>query len=215
MKQMRINFLTTLLLIFSIGLNAQRQQIETITIKGENYIVRLDDSGFSVVNSKGNRILSLPLKDSEGIKTFEFKDFNKDGYEDIFLEWSNLFVNDLRSLYLFIPSSGKFRKIKDFFIPAPTPLKGTKLFYSYYQAGCANYDWKSGLFSIENYRTVEIGIIEGNGCEIQNSRIDIYKIKANQKVLLESLALDTIENHQDNKFEFIKEYWTKNYRKFK
>ncbi|WP_235595679.1 hypothetical protein [Leptospira weilii] len=101
---MRINFLTTLLLIFSIGLNAQRQQIETITIKGENYTVRLDDSGFSVVNSKGNRILSLPLKDSEGIKTFEFKDFNKDGYEDIFLEWSNLFVNDLRSLYLFIPS---------------------------------------------------------------------------------------------------------------
>ncbi|EKR65910.1 MULTISPECIES: hypothetical protein [Leptospira] len=52
MKQMRINFLTTLLLIFSIGLNAQRQQIETITIKGENYTVRLDDSGFSVVNSK-------------------------------------------------------------------------------------------------------------------------------------------------------------------
>ncbi|WP_162267631.1 hypothetical protein [Leptospira weilii] len=92
---------------------------------------------------------------------------------------------------------------------------GSPYFYSYYQAGCANYDWKSGLFSIENYRTVEIGIIEGNGCEIQNGRIDIYKIKANQKVLLESLALDTIENHQDNKFEFIKEYWTKNYRKFK
>ncbi|WP_010576615.1 hypothetical protein [Leptospira alexanderi] len=109
MKQMRINFLTTLLLIFSIGLNAQRQQIEKITIKGENYIVRLDDSGFSVLNSKRNRILSLPLKDSEGIKTFEFKDFNNDGYEDIFLGWSNLFVNDLRSLDLFIPSSGKFR----------------------------------------------------------------------------------------------------------
>ncbi|WP_244894452.1 hypothetical protein [Leptospira alexanderi] len=82
------------------------------------------------MNSKRNRILSLPLKNSEGIKTFEFKDFNNDGYEDIFLGWSNLFVNDLRSLYLFIPSSGKFRKIKDFFIPAPTPIKGTKHFYS-------------------------------------------------------------------------------------
>ncbi|EQA60879.1 hypothetical protein LEP1GSC062_1632 [Leptospira alexanderi serovar Manhao 3 str. L 60] len=69
----------------------------------------MDDSGFSVLNSKRNRILSLPLKDSEGIKTFEFKDFNNDGYEDIFLGWSNLFVNDLRSLDLFIPSSGKFR----------------------------------------------------------------------------------------------------------
>ncbi|ALO26314.1 hypothetical protein LEP1GSC103_3165 [Leptospira borgpetersenii serovar Javanica str. UI 09931] len=30
------------------------------------------------------------------------------------MEWSYLFVNDARSLYLFIPSNGKFRKIKDF-----------------------------------------------------------------------------------------------------
>ncbi|EMJ77152.1 hypothetical protein LEP1GSC016_0650 [Leptospira borgpetersenii serovar Hardjo-bovis str. Sponselee] len=43
---------------------------------------------------------------------------------------------------MFIPSNGKFRKIKDFFIPVP--IKGTKYFYSYYQADRTNYDWKSG-----------------------------------------------------------------------
>ncbi len=77
------SILIAAILIFSKVINAE--QLETIKIQGKSFIGRLDASGFSVVNSKGAKILSLPPEETEFVRSFRFEDFNRDGYKDIFL----------------------------------------------------------------------------------------------------------------------------------
>jgi hypothetical protein len=69
--------------LLSIGLNAQ-EITRTTVIKGKRYTAHLDLSGFYMFDSKLDTILYIQTKD---FANFEFSDFNKDGYEDIFFDW--------------------------------------------------------------------------------------------------------------------------------
>ena len=204
----RLYYIFILISFFSTKLFAQ--QIQTTTIKGKRYDGHLGSRRFFVIGSKQDTILQLSAED---YMSFKFKDFNKDGYNDIFLEWTGNMPAKY-SLYLFVPTSSKFKELKNFSdFPSPTFIKGTKYLYSYYRAGCADDTWGSHLFYIKNNTAIKIGNIKGEGCGI-NDGIYIYKVKADKKVLFKTFPLSIIEKYKDKKLGFLKQYWTKNYSSF-
>ena len=204
----RLYYIFILTSFFSTTLFAQ--QIQTTTIKGKRYVGHLDSRGFFVTGSKRDTILHLSADD---YMSFKFKDFNKDGYNDVFLEWGGN-IPDRNSLYLFVPSSGKFKELKNFSdFPSPKFIKGTKYSFSYYRAGCADNTWGSDLFYITNNTAIKIGNIKGEGCGIKDG-IYIYKVKAHKKILFKTFPLITIDKYKDQKWGFLKQYWTKNYSSF-
>jgi hypothetical protein len=188
-------------------LRAQNRQ--TATISGKRYRGQLDQWGFYVTKSKYDTVLNL----EDSYFDFQFKDFNKDGFKDIFLDWGGN-IPDRYTLYLFIPLTGKFKEVKNFSdFPLAKPLPGTHYYYSYNSSGCADDAWISHLFYIKNYSAIEVGEIIGDGCGIDD-HIDIFKVVNNKESLIKRLPLNTIEKYKDNKWGFIKAYWLKNYRKF-
>lgn len=198
----------TFVLVVLSDLTAQDITRQAI-IKGKRYTAHLQKLGFFLYDNRQDTILSVP----QSYANFDFEDFNSDGYEDIYLDWGGNISNKF-SLYLFIPSKGRFKEIKDFeLFPDAKLIEGTKYYYSYHRAGCADNTWYSDLFYIANYTAIKIGMIYGEGCGIKDG-IYISRIKQNKKTLIKTLPLDTIKKYKDYKWGFIKQYWTKNYRTF-
>src|SRR5438309_11184964 len=90
--------------IFPLGLKAQQEK--TALIYGSRYVGHFDYSHFYVLNSSQDTILNFPSEDFVG---FEFKDFNKDGFKDIYLEWGGN-MPDRYSVYVFVSSTGTFKE---------------------------------------------------------------------------------------------------------
>ena len=68
---------------------------------------------------------------------------------------------------------------------------------------------------IKNFKAIKVASIIGNGCEDEFDGIFIYKFKEDNKNLKEKLPIGRIQKYKSYKWEFIKQYWTKNYLKFK
>ncbi|MFT7234063.1 MAG: hypothetical protein ACI8TA_003292 [Cyclobacteriaceae bacterium] len=93
-------------------------------------------------------------------------------------------------------------------------------YYSYHRAGCADMNWVSNLFYIDNFKVYQIGEIYGNGCDTKEITISIIELFDSETGLvleskLEALPIDTIETYDDYKWGFINDYWNKNFEKFK
>jgi hypothetical protein len=203
-------FYIALITCFTSPLLLKAQQVQTTIIGGKHYIGQLDQFGFLLLTEKGDTVLSLPQK---SYFAFKFKDFNRDGYSDIYLDWGGNSVEKY-SLYVFVPTTKKFREISHFSdFPAAIQIKGTKYYYSYSKAGCADNTWISNLFYIQNTTAISVGYINGDGCGIKDG-IYIYKVKAGKKNLIRTMPLNTIEKYKQKKWGFIKDYWTKNFQKF-
>lgn len=146
----------------------------------------------------------------------QFRDFDGDGNDDIFISYMG--NNMTEDLFLYDAQSKAFRKVDGFIeFPEYTQIGKTKYHYYYHRSGCADYDWTSDLFYIQNYKTFKIGTIYGNGCDYEENTelgIHIYKVKGETTKQIEKINIDTINTYQDYKWGFIKEYWTKNYTKF-
>jgi hypothetical protein len=95
-------------------------------------------------------------------------------------------------------------------------IEGTKCYYSYHRSGCADKNWDSDLFFIENFKTFKLGTISGRECENRDEKdgIYIYKSKENKETLTETRDINEIHKFQNDKWDYIKEYWTNNYKKF-
>ena len=74
-------------------------------------------------------------------------------------------------------------------------------------------NWESYLSRIENYQLVSYGRIEGLGCDGE-SAINIYKIVNKEEFLIKKLYYAKLIPKNDNKWDFIKNYWTTNYQNF-
>ena len=207
---------------FSINLTAQGWQkvfsdtavfsFNTVTIANKKYIGFLKEQSFFLLNSKGDTL----LKKEDYYSMSEFKDFNKDGYKDVILHYSSNAAMVL-DLFFYIPSTGKFKEVKDFRkFPAPESIKGTKYYYSYHKSGCADMNWDSDLFYIKNFKAIRIGNIAGRQCNNTNVKdaVYIHKIRNAKESLFKTASIDTIWKYNDFKWGFIKEYWSKNYKLF-
>jgi hypothetical protein len=205
---MRRSFVTTILFLFSLLTQAQ-QVTKTVTIDGKRLIAHHDQWDFWIVNAKKDTVVRL----QPSFMDFKFNDFNKDGYKDLMLDLAGNIPDNCR-LFLYVPKQQTFREVKGFDdLPLPLRIAGTNYFYSYSRAGCADETWVSYLFYIKNYKAIKIGYINGEGCGI-NDGIFIYRLSGGKKKLIKRLPLDTIGNYKDYKWGFLKQYWTKNYRRF-
>jgi len=157
------------------------------------------------------------LKTSEVYFSLKFKDFDKDGFEDLFLDKGGN-IPERYDLYFYSSAEKKFKQISGFDkFPDPTNIAGTKYFYSYHRNGCADQDWLSDLFYLDNFKIIRIGKIDGVGCGSDRTptAIYIYKLNKEQKKLIKTLPISTITTFKEDKWGFIRDYWIKNYRQFK
>jgi hypothetical protein len=170
-------------------------------------------------NSKSIKIDTLS---SIGLGGFGFTDFNKDGNSDILLTYIG--NNSSYELYLFDNVNNAFKKLEGFdkFSDGTQLTTNPKYYYSYNRAGCSDMNWESDLFYIYNFRTIQIGHIDGQGCnfEIEDNPqvLKFYKIldnNVNSKRLIKELPyLKNIPKFED-KWSFIEKYWNKNYGMYK
>ena len=190
---------------------------DTLKIDKSFYFVIQDDPrseinrNLVILNDKSDTIYKHDGFASNG---FEFEDFDKDGTLDIRLnQISN--TGGLSELIIFDKKTKEFRNVEDFTrFFEPTKLKKTKLWYSYHRSGCADINWDSDLFYIQNFKAVRIGNISGKGCENEpKNGIFINKIIGDKKVLIKEIIRE--EGYYGDKWEFIEKYWNENFKKFK
>jgi hypothetical protein len=157
---------------------------------------------------------------SAGLANIEFPDFNSDGYLDIKLTY--LGNSGINFLYLFDQTSSIFKNVKGFDdYPEATQLKANpEFYYSYHKAGCADMNWISDLFRIENFKTIKLGQIHGQGCEAEEApqMIEIFKMQQlgqEKRELVEKHSyIEMIPDHID-KWAFIEKYWSNKHNMFK
>ncbi|NRS90343.1 hypothetical protein HNQ02_003283 [Flavobacterium sp. 7E] len=186
---------------------------DSVVILGDFYkaIYKSDDFLY-VTNSQGDTI----VKESYLHPNFEFDDFNNDNLKDIRIHYMGNGAA-VQNLLLFDKYKKTFILVKDFSnFPDPLPIKGTKYYYSYHRSGCADMNWGSDLFYIDNYKTICIGNVTGYMCDEKDEKygIYIYKIIAKKEVFIKKLPISTLGKYKDWKWGFIKEYWNTNFMKF-
>jgi hypothetical protein len=188
---------------------------DSAIILGEKFtaVYKINDTLY-VLNKRSDTILKVP----DLHPNFEFDDFNGDGAKDIRIHYMSN-VPAIQDLLLFDKFKKNFKLVKNFSnFPDPNPVKGTKYYYSYHRSGCADMNWDSDLFYIENYKAIRIGNISGRQCDNQDGEKDavyIHKVYHEKTILFRTLPIGTIWGYKDLKWGFIKEYWTKNYKLFK
>ncbi len=185
-------------------------RIDTTTILGEHYkVIYRTDNMLYVTKANGDTV----LKESNLFGDFEFSDFNGDGHSDLLINYvSNIPIKDL---FLFDINKQNFKRVEGFSnYPESKPIIGTPYFYSYHRSGCADMNWDSDLFYIDQFKTNLIGNISGKQCEGEKFGIIITRIDGEARKLIDTFAIEAIENYQENKWGFIKKYWTENYTKF-
>jgi hypothetical protein len=212
---------TLLTFIFlTLTLVSQGQEIlwdTTFVVEQVNFKViagRTDSGGYAHIIRDYNDTTTI-----DGVTgNIKILRFDNDEWPDITFSYlGNVYVADL---YLFDAIRSNFRKV-DGFTKVSNSKKLTSnsnYFFSYQRAGCADMNWISYLFYIDNYRVTQIGEIHGKGCESEdfNREIEISKIVTLDKIFpIETLPIDTIETYEDYKWGFIKDYWNKNFEKFK
>ncbi|MBF03965.1 MAG: hypothetical protein CMP76_11780, partial [Flavobacterium sp.] len=135
------------------------------------------------------------------------------GFEDIQL---NYLFNDpgVDDLLLYDTNNANFQLVKNFDnFPSAIKIKDSDYYYSYHRSGCADANWDSDLFYIQNFECFKIGNISGRGCVgVERNGIIISKIKDDKKIELEYIKREA--EYYEDKWEFIENYWKKNYKKF-
>ena len=185
---------------------------QNVIIQGKKYVGFLTRDGFQLLDSNDETYLKHP----GDYFTWQFKDFNEDGFKDIYLDKGGN-TPEWFDLLLYVSSTKSFRQIKNFEnFPAPEKINGTNYYYSYHKSSCADANWDSDLFRISNFKAIRIGNISGRQCD--NSGIEdglyIYKLRNEKLILFKTLKIDTLNQYKDHKWGFIKDYWTKNYKLF-
>jgi hypothetical protein len=187
--------------------------IDTASVKGRLYkaIYRTDEFLY-IYDSKD----SIVFQSKDYCQFFEFKDFNEDGYKDLLINYIGN-IPAQHDLILFDDKTDTFKPVRDFSrYPNPIKVGGTRYFYSYHRSGCADMNWDSDLFYIEDFRITKIGTVSGRECDNDNVKdgIYIFKIKRNNNKLFKKLPIVTVYTYKDTKWGFIQAYWNTSYRKF-
>jgi hypothetical protein len=217
------------IIVFSLGLttviNAQGLIIDTILVINKQPIhfktTSVSDDLILLNATLGSKTALIDTINSQGLAYIEFPDFNNDGNNDILVDYFG--NNSTYFLYLFDPITNVFRSIKDYSnYPEAIQLKSNpKYYYSYHRAGCADMNWVSDLFKIENFKIFQLGHIYGQGCDyevkLNPQVVEIFKVKAideEKGQLVEKLPYIECITEFCDKWEFIKKYWNTNYKKF-
>jgi len=170
----------------------------------------LKDYNFFEIKSLNGKTL---YRNENNPSEFVFTDFNEDGFLDIELHFMTN-VPDVNEILIFNPELKNFTEIENFSsFPSATKIKNTVYYYSYHRSGCADNNWDSDLFYLKENRAIKIGNIHTIECDNENDNgIYIYKVNGENKKQLNLIPIE--KKDFENKWEFIKKYWTENYKEF-
>jgi hypothetical protein len=195
----------------SFVINKQTFKIQTRAISSDQVALRI---------YRNTELINVDTLNAGGLSELKFPDFDKDGNRDIMLTFMG--NNFTYELILFDKTKNTFRFVEGFNrFPASQQLKtNPRYYFSYHRAGCADLNWVSDLFFIDNFKTVHVGQIYGKGCDAdiinEPQVIEVYKIFDNtedkEKLVAKLHYLKNIPQFGD-KWDFIKKYWEKNYLK--
>ena len=197
----------------SIGVDSTAAFANKFTIRKHRYVGYIRDSQFFITRPNG----SILIKMKGDYNGWELKDVDGDGFKDILVNISGNTpaVNDL---LLFLPAKKNFKKVGDFSkFPDAHKIAGTKYYYSYHKSGCADMNWDSDLFYINNHHAIRIGNIYGEQCSEngdKEGKLLISRINGVKKRLVETKSSKVLSRYKENKWGFLKAYWSKNYRLF-
>lgn len=192
--------------------NGMTFQIKTKSINN-NFLLLTSTSGMQTV--------LVDTVDLDGLAYINYPDFDKDGNPDILIDYYG--NNSSYFLYLFDPATNNYTEIENYMsFPDAVQLKANpKYYYSYHRAGCADMNWVSDLFKIQDFKIIQLGHIDGQGCDFEVNGnpqvIEIYKVANNDGEhgkLVEKLPYLKFISNFDDKWAFIQEYWNRNYAKF-
>lgn len=205
--------------------NEQRHHFDsTFVINKQTFRViinEINEDEITLTFFRNTAKIKVDTIQSGGLGGFECIDFDKDNNIDILLTYIG--NNSSYSLYLFDKSENQYKLLEgyDRFSEAIQLKANPKYYYSYQRAGCADLNWVSDLFYIDNFRTIHIGHIYGQGCNFEVKEnpqiIEIYKVlENNEKNKQEIEKLPYLKNISEfkDKWNFIEKYWNRNYGKF-
>jgi hypothetical protein len=205
-------------IIDSLSIKKNTYLVDTILVNNNlNFTISTTyvNNDLILLNSaNGGHTTLLDTIHSNGLFCIKFIDFNNDKNSDVLIDYFG--NNSTYFLYLFDKKTNTFKNIKDYLnFPDAIQLKSNPVYYySYNRAGCADENWESDLFQIINFSLIQLGHIDGHGCDSQD--IKIYKIMNNDKeVLIEKKPYYTVIIDSIDKWEYLEKYWNKNYKKFK
>jgi len=145
-------------------------------------------------------------------------DYNQDGFLDVSFSYLGNFYS--ADLYLYNEQTKAYQQLEGF--PEVSDSEMLRLnpnyFYSYRPSGCADMNWISKLFYIEDFKIYVIGEIHAKGCISTESpqEIEVLKIAGLDKVFpIERLPIDTLNSFDPYKRGFLDNYWHSNFAKFK
>jgi hypothetical protein len=212
--------------IVSDTLNIEQRHFFDTTLTINNLSLRLliqdiNEDEITLTFFRENKKIKVDTLQSGGLGNIEFIDFDNDQNQDILISYIG--NNSVYDLYLFDRLNNEFKFLVGFDkFPEAIQLKtNKKYYYSYHRAGCADMNWVSDLFYIDNFKTVHIGHIYGQGCDYEvkdnPQTIELFKVVDNdesKKIIVEKLPyLKHIPDFGD-KWTFIEKYWNKNYSKY-
>jgi hypothetical protein len=186
--------------------------IDSAIIEGEKYFAIYKTDNCFYIQKESKKIF---FKSNEFSMFFEFSDFNEDGHKDIIISY--LGNNPTKDLIVFDTKNKEFKPVENFSLyPEPKQILDSKYYYSYHRSGCADSNWESDIFIIENFRATKLGTISGRECEDSEEEkgIFVYRTNESKNILLEKFSVEIIEKFKNGKWDFIEEYWTKNLQKF-
>lgn len=205
--------------------NQQRHYFDTTFVVNNQlfkFVINdINEDEVTLTFIRNSKTIKTDTLQSGGLGDFEFTDFNKDGNPDILFTFIG--NNSSYGLYLFDNKTTEFKYLEGFDrFPEAIQLKtNPKYYYSYHRAGCADMNWISDLFYIDNFKIIQIGHIYGQGCDFEAKEnyqvIDIYKVLINNeenKKLIKTLPYIKNIPKFDDKWNFIEKYWNNHYKKF-
>ncbi len=211
--------LTNILIILTFTFTSRAQEIvwdSTFVVDKVEFKVlacRTETKNFALlINSKTDTLTIEGVNGNIEILKFDNDDF----FDVIFSYIGNLYIADL---FLYDNKSKTYKQVDGFREVSDSKklTSNSRYYYSYHRTGCADMNWISNLFYIENFKVYQIGEIYGKGCEneVSKKEIEISKIVTlDKQFIIERLPIVTIEAYKDYKWGFIKDYWNKNVEKF-
>jgi hypothetical protein len=186
--------------------------VDTTNILGYHYMALYKNNDVFYLLRDNDTI----LKDHLPYNDFKFIKFDSDKYKDLVVSYLTN-IGGVEDVYIYDPTDHSFKLIDDLKKYPSSEHLVLDYYYSYHRAGCADQYWVSDLFQIKDFKTILVGKIYGEGCEPSENKIEIFKITNNDernKSLVLTLPLDTINKFSNNKWGFIKDFWTKKYPDF-
>jgi len=179
---------------------------DTLEVGGNFFKIDKFDSGITTLFDADNKFVYI---DSNYVNSWILEDFNADGKPDIRLKYLTN-VPGVDEMLLYDSLSKSFQLVDNFSsFPSSLPVPGVAgLYYSYSRAGCADSDWISKLYVIEDFSCVEKGIIKGRGCKSEQNQTGIFSFKVIDSKINPVDTFLRDPGYFPNKWNFIEEYWS-------